>query len=801
MNESLSPPRGRRGIFMRTLGVGGLSCIGIAAIVFATIAVPGVRAQGVGDAELQPDEVRVSLFFGLATTYDPATSERETTHGKGLISVSGNFAARLSAPAPGRRTLTNFRRLPDSLNGRLADEYHHDRTHEYGEGGWHVWRTSQDESWQAGNLPVSQPGFFLDIDLDASTWTMADFEDEPSRWFTELKRQESFWGNYVEPDDNGQAVWRVSADPSTSLVRINAWITQTGLDLITAPSPYSLRVLTTAPQPLQRQPNSFGGSLERNSPDVAGFVAAWGMNWAVYNALPELELRVTAPEFETWRPRAGADLDAHGKNPGPPLVLTAQVLRPTGGSLESVRIRKMRWSLNDTSRLPGVAMNFPYGSQDTSPDLEIGNVRATDEKQNLIFENLTTLKSTISVLPYDWGGWSTLRVEAELDDGRKLQGIYKGPYGDQTDILLPARDPETKIARSWRKLMKATEADDADEDQVPPGKASALGDGFSLFEEYRGFYVSASVEGNRANRSHRGHVSLHPLRHHVFVYDLRNDSNTQEGLRLFAEASGLTVYVIHPGDGFLNSSRVMNPNRGAGPTKGDQHAIGIQPGIGGLWRPTGGNGRPARSEIQLSSPITFANYTPQLLNRPDLYRRAIAQELLKACGVPLPGTGDKQLTLRIERLPGGGSKIVAEGETVTLRDEAGRDLAEDWLADIDRFVEGVRLRLRSLPDAPSVIQAVRDQLAIRRYYVARTGGEHSGPLGNIMRYTIADGYRLGNTSTIILLPKGFHETVGLSLSTTSAGDGYNTPNVPPARYGSSTAPPSADTVVVNDHAP
>lgn len=776
--------------------------IGPAVFLLAALTSLRLCGQNAGDAGLQPDEVRVSIFFGLGTVYEPAPREKETTHGKGIYSVGGSFAAHLSSPAPGRRTLTQFRRLPEGINGRISDEFHFDRTHEYGEGGWHMWRTKRDETWEAGPIPVSLPGFFLDIDLDASTWTMADFEDEPNRWFEELRRVHSFWGNYLEPDDNGKAVWRVSADPNSASIRIPTWISRTGFDLITSPSSYSLRVLSGTTQPLKRDQGYLGGSLERSSPVVVGFAAAWSMNWGIYQALPELELRVTAPDFETWLPKAGPDTTAQQKTPGPPLVLTAQVVRPTGGDLQGVRIRKLRWSLVDTSRLPGVAMNFPYGSQDTSPDLEISHDRATDEKQNLVLENLTTLKSTIRVLPYDWGGWSTLRVEAELDDGRKLQGIYHGPHGDQTDILLPARDPNTKIARSWRKLMKADEGDAADEDQVPPGKASVLGDGFSLFEEYRGFYVSASVQGNAADRSQRGHVSLHPLRHHVFIYDLRNDDDTRKAIQLFAEASGLAVHVIHAGDGFLNSSRVMNPNRGAGPTKGDQHAIGIQPGTGGLWRPTGGNGRPAGSEIQLPSPVSFANHTPKLKDRPDLYRRAIAQELLKACGVPLPGSGDKQVTFRIERAPDGGPLIrTDEGEIVSLRDESGRDIGVEWLADIDRETEEVRLRLRGLPVATSAVQAARTILASRRHYVAKPGGEHSGPLGNIMRYTMAEAYRPDSTPTIIMLPKNFRETIGMSLSFTSQGDGYNASGAQPRRYGDSTAPPSANSVVVNDHAP
>lgn len=773
-----------------------------AALCLASAPLDAARAQTAGGTELGPDEVRVTFFFAIATSYEtPVPRERETSGGKGMLKVVGNYAALMTAPAPGRRTLTRFRRLGGAGTGIFSDQYDFERTHEYGEGGWHPWQTKRRETWDAGEIPVSVPGFFLDIDLDASTWTMADLEDEPNRWFNELGKVLSFWGNYLEQDDNGTPVWRVSASPEKSSVAGYPWITRTGLDLVTSPSSYSVRTLRT-PKPLQREGTSLRGSSEGSSPRVAGFQTSWGMFWGIYQALPDLELQVSAPGFEDWRPKAGNNPDTTEKTPGPPLVLTAQVVQPAGGPPLAVRIKKLRWSLVDTSRLPGVAMNFPYQSQDTSFDLEIDHDRATDEKQNLVLEDLTTLKSSIRVVPYDWGGWSTLRVEAELDDGRKLQGIYHGPHGDQTDILLPARDPNTKIARNWKKTMKASEADDADEDQIPPGNPSVLGDGFSLFEEYRGFYVSGSVDPSPSAKPHRGWVSLHPLRHHVFIWDRLNTDDTREAIRLFANATGLKVYVILPGDPFLGPGSVMNPNRGAGPTRGNQSAIEIEATPSPAWNPFGGNGRPGRSRIFVPTPSRFSAYTPKLKNRPDLYRRAIAQELLRSCGVQLPGRGDQQMTLTVSRDSAGTPVVRADnGGIVFLRDEAGRDLAEAWLQQVDRSVEVVRLRLRGIPVPSSVFEATRQDAATRSYYVARQGGEHSGPLGNIMRYTMADAYRIEGTGVIVVLPGGFKETVGWTLSTTSAGDGYNAESAIPRRYGDSPAPPPAQSVVVNDHAP
>jgi hypothetical protein len=765
----------------------------------ASLLIPvNVLAQS-GPAEgLRPGEVRVGIAFSITTTYEGDTQGQETRTAHGLFGVGGVFAAKLDAPAPGRRTLTEFRRVGQGVSGLMEDRWGYERTHEYGEGGSFAWHTKREESWSAGSIPLSTPGFFIDIDLDASTWTIADFEDEPSRWHSDFQQVAHYSGSFIQPDDDGQSTWRVSGNPADASIGIFGWVTLTGMNIAEAPSDYSIRKVRS-PQPLYRQDGHLSGSAGGANPQaIDNYKMRWDMNWGIYENPSDLELQVTARGFETWRPESGTPPDSIEKKAGPALTLTAQVVRPEGPP-PAVRIRKLRWSLNDTSRLPGYALNHPYSSTDKSPDLEISSDKATDEKQTLVHENLTTLKSTIRILPYDWGAWSTLRVEAELDDGRKLQGVYKGPNGSQTDILLPARDPDSKISRHWRKQNGARGADDSDEDVFPFYPGARRGDGLSLFEEYRGFYVGGTA-GSAAPKP--GHVSTSPLRRQVFVYDRRNDGDTKEALRRFSNASQLNVLFIRPEDGFIEESRIVNRNRGDGPSIGVQHAIGIRRESSILWRPSGAGGRPARSDVRIPNPSLFSAHAQKLRTKPELYHRAIAQELLHACGVPYAGTGDRRVTLTIQRGPDGGPLIRSDtGETLTLRDESGHDLGEDWLKDIDKAVQDVALRMRGSPYASSAIQAARTSESTRTHYVAKQGGQHSGPLGNIMRYTFADGYRVEGTRTIIMLPKGFVETVGRELSTTSQGDGYNAAGATPRRYGDSPNPPPAKSLVVSDQAP
>jgi len=102
-------------------------------------------------------------------------------------------------------------------------------------------------------------------------------------------------------------------------------------------------------------------------------------------------------------------------------------------------------------------------------------------------------------------------------------------------------------------------------------------------------------------------------------------------------------------------------------------------------------------------------------------------------------------------------------------------------------------------------KAAREVHAAKTRYVAVRGGEHSGPLGNIMRSAFAEAYRIENTDTIVVLPKPSGEKIGYQLTTTSEGDGYNAPKPstewPPTRYGSSPNPPSRSQFNVSDRTP
>ena len=241
------------------------------------------------------------------------------------------------------------------------------------------------------------------------------------------------------------------------------------------------------------------------------------LKWTVRDKLPDVKLVLSTDknqEYLDWRPSVEP-----GKNTGRPLRLRAQLRSPAGEDLSRIRLEKVTWRLSDTSREPGIAMNFPVNGADSSFDLRLtGSATGTsqitfldNERQALEHRKPDGLFSVVGVIPYDWGGWSVLRVEAELQDGRVIQGELDAALsagGPPDEIRIPRSHPDSKISASWLEEKGAlSQSDDEDSDEAPEGKPRVDGDGLSLYEEYRGFFVGGK------------HTSTDPRKKDLFIFN------------------------------------------------------------------------------------------------------------------------------------------------------------------------------------------------------------------------------------------------------------------------------------------
>ncbi len=528
----------------------------------------------------------------------------------------------------------------------------------------------------------------------------------------------------------------------------------------------------------------------------------------------KLEIEETA-EYRKWRPDAQADGGL-----GTPLAMKARLATAAGGTPKTA-VEKFVWELIGTSTVAGIAMNFPVQPQDLDYDLELdatGPMSVVDQGgQRLTRAVRSGFTDSVKVLPRDWGGWAELQVTAHLADGREVRGRLPGRR--ETGARLPRRAKDSHIADAWKEA-RVSGPDTLDDENDPVGDGNK-GDGFSLYEEYRGFYVDgARVEGD-------------PRAKDFFVYN-QIGGDAEPGIELFAALSGLRVHSRLRPTEFQPDVRVMNANNEDSHLV-DQHGVVIAaaPSAEALaGRPAAVFGamtysvdgyprdqalRPGSARIIGILPRGHAESlfsTPGNLAASDAastFDRAIAHELMHTVGVEEHGAGDGSASFTLVAPEDADNSLGrpyfaldgAMGKATELRNEKGHDLAAvfypAFMAALTRWKDEMRWLYMRPAASPGGLQLTEEQFtrigcAFLRDAFTLTGqvgaerGEHSGSQDCIMRYHFARFYPFaGRRDAFYFIAPGA-ERIGFELCRSTAGTGVNAPAwVPQSRHG-----PAAD---------
>jgi hypothetical protein len=462
----------------------------------------------------------------------------------------------------------------------------------------------------------------------------------------------------------------------------------------------------------------------------------------VPDSVEELKLEIDESEaYKTWRPRANKDGSA-----GAPLNIEAKIVT-TSGQAPSVEARRWNWKLVETSREPGIAMNFPADANDTRPDLELeadpGDPVTLGAEAQTLERNVTGgVSDGVRIAPRDWGGWANLEVTVTLEDGRTLEG--KAKVAGTTGLRLPKRAEDSHIADAWKEGAGVRAADDADDESDPPGDGTN-GDGLSLYQEYRGFYEDGQ------------HVGGNPERKDLFV---RAFEAAASGLALFKR---LTRLVVHPRltAAELPLSRVINANRREGAGSTDQHGLLVTMGDARaqeagttriLGQAVGGPGNPKKiSQIRLMSDWA-------LLSLPER-NQVVAHELLHAVNVWHHGPERDEIVAWVVDRDGEVAERNTRGESkIRVFTEPNNEVTANYLA------------LLTQPQAQANV----------RLWLGVEGAQHSGYEGCVMRYTTAHAY-VGNPDVTRRYRATELPSAGICLS--SQGTGVNGVRTPQSRYG------------------
>src|ERR1700682_3949852 len=211
----------------------------------------------------------------------------------------------------------------------------------------------------------------------------------------------------------------------------------------------------------------------------------------------EIEAEITpADDYEYWVPSLNGAA-----------TFEARIVNPPG-----LRADKWQFSLTNVSVLPGVCNNAHIPDDlnaawqgvlsNYSPDLifdfrRYGQTDKNFEPVRMPWKELSTANPTsglsAAVSCLDWGGYGRISAKASVD-GHWVEAKWRKT--NETFIRIPGSltdEPSSHIARHAKtaggqeKYFGRDIKEDADE--TPAGTPSCNGDGHTVFQEYRGFYV------------------------------------------------------------------------------------------------------------------------------------------------------------------------------------------------------------------------------------------------------------------------------------------------------------------------
>lgn len=306
----------------------------------------------------------------------------------------------------------------------------------------------------------------------------------------------------------------------------------------------------TITQPLGSNHNLLTGSTNVNS-ELAGLgKGTETVTWTLFRGPIDADLIVTPVGYDVWLPKPGRDELSKGSVMDIKLEVRARNGRPS-----SFKVVRFELKLSDTSREPGITINFPLKpSANQLPDIRFLRSRigeSVEEDQDVTVDSTDGQTGEATLASYDGGGWATLTAEAVLEGGLRIKGHLLNPMGAE-QIPIPKRDPGKKIGTAWLTANgNPGERDDA-EQNVNTNK----GDGLTAYEEYRGVMA---FDQNGPPDTGPTFMRLDPQKKELGVRINHADADFfKKGVDLFESASGIKV--IRFSENEIGDDRRLNAN-------------------------------------------------------------------------------------------------------------------------------------------------------------------------------------------------------------------------------------------------
>jgi hypothetical protein len=202
---------------------------------------------------------------------------------------------------------------------------------------------------------------------------------------------------------------------------------------------------------------------------------------------PPLELILSVENYAQWLPE-GPTPESSANAPGNTATVRARLRRKDGGPLERGAVN-IRFQLTQSSVEPGTCLNFPVGGTPDPKDFDLRYVKGGDalpvgaDGQAAETPIGDWRQATATLGSFDWGAYGSITAVAYVPDyGDVLATVEET---GKNSLLMPKRTVDSNIGDAWKDRHGVSELADTDDAEKSSGNKND-GDGFTLYEEYRG---------------------------------------------------------------------------------------------------------------------------------------------------------------------------------------------------------------------------------------------------------------------------------------------------------------------------
>jgi hypothetical protein len=269
---------------------------------------------------------------------------------------------------------------------------------------------------------------------------------------------------------------------------------------------------------LVRTPTGFAIDYSHDEPDDnadEGRKGTHHIEWHVTlsraAAKPALVIEPADPEaYQAWIPTPVDEPSIFGK--AAPVAVRVHMRD------KSAPAKPITFELRDVSELPGTATNYPIDAKDgkAPSDLRFAShqppgIVVEDERHAHTTSPVTT--AIVNIEATDAGAWGVVQASIP-SDGTIARNATTGGDG----VELPYAPDHDHIAYQWKNKFHVI-GKDATSDEDDRMDQRDAGDGYTLFEEYRGFVALENHGDHTYQVGIRKHVRTDPTKKDVFCHD------------------------------------------------------------------------------------------------------------------------------------------------------------------------------------------------------------------------------------------------------------------------------------------